>query len=124
MSESGSSVEFRNSARDFLRRSDQCKRVRALRGSAPGFERRVWQDIAEAGWLSILVPEEQGGLGLRLAEVAAIAEEVGRSLLPEPFAGAGVQAVAALCRVPENPLKTQLLDDLVCGRVMAGLAWQ
>ncbi len=124
MSESGSSAEFRNSARDFLRRSDQCRRVRALRGSASGFERSVWQDIAQAGWLSILVPEEQGGLGLGLAEVAAIAEEVGRSLLPEPFAGAGVQAVAALCRVPESPLKTQLLDDLVCGRVMAGLAWQ
>jgi alkylation response protein AidB-like acyl-CoA dehydrogenase len=124
MSETDSRAEFRNSARDFLSRSDHCKRVRVLRGAAPGFERSVWQAMAQAGWLSILVPEEQGGLGLGLAEVAAIAEEVGRSLLPEPFAGAGVQAVAALCLTPESALKTQLVDELTSGRVIAGFAWQ
>lgn len=115
---------FRDSARDLLGRADQLKRLRKLRAESPGFERDVWREIAEAGWLSILVPEEQGGLGLGLREVAAIAEEVGRCLMPEPFVGAGVQSVAALCRVPESALRKTLLEDVASGRTMAGLAWQ
>ena len=115
---------FRDSARDFLGRADQLKRLRKLRAASPGFERGVWREIADAGWLSILVPEEQGGLGLGLREVAAIAEEVGRCLMPEPFAGAGVQSVAALCRVPESELRNTLLEDVASGRTIAGLAWQ
>jgi alkylation response protein AidB-like acyl-CoA dehydrogenase len=115
---------FRDSARDLLGRSDQLKRLRQLRGAMPSFERSVWLKIAEAGWLSILVPEGQGGLGLGLREVTAIAEEVGRHLLPEPFVAAGVQSVAVLCQVPPSEVGTALLDQVTSGRAIAGLAWQ
>ena len=115
---------FRDSARDFLRRADQRKRVRSLRGTLPGFERAAWQEIAAAGWLSVLVSEGEGGLGLGRRELAAIAEEVGRSLLPEPFVGAGVQTVSALCQLPASALKSRLLEEAMSGRVIAGLAWQ
>jgi alkylation response protein AidB-like acyl-CoA dehydrogenase len=115
---------FRDSARDLLGRADQLKRLRRLRAASPGFERAVWQEIAAAGWLAILVPEEQGGLGLGLREVAAIAEEVGRCLMPEPFVGAGVQSVAALCKAPESELRKVLVEDVASGRTIAGVAWQ
>src|SRR3712207_2544002 len=98
MSADESIQAFRDSARDLLSRRDQIKRRRALAQGVSSFERSIWEEIAAAGWLSILVPEEQGGLGLSLREVAAIAEEIGRSLLPEPFVTAGVQTVAALLR--------------------------
>ena len=124
MSAADSIQAFRDSARDFLGRADPLKRLRKLRAASPGFERDVWREIAEAGWLSILVPEERGGLGLGLREVAAIAEEVGRCLMPEPFVGAGVQSVAALCKAPESELRNTLLEDVASGRVIAGLAWQ
>ena len=115
---------FRDSARDLLGRADQLARLRRLREEAPGFERTAWRELAEAGWLSILVPEDDGGLGLSLAEVAAIAEKAGRHLMPEPFVGAGVQSVAALCRAPESELRTTLLHDMTTGAAIAGLAWQ
>jgi alkylation response protein AidB-like acyl-CoA dehydrogenase len=122
---SGEAIEaFRDSARDYLGRTDQRQRVRALRSAPPGFDRAVWTEIAEAGWLSILVPEADGGLGLGLREVAAIAEEVGRNLLPEPFVAAGVQAVAALCALPESEIRTRLLQEVTGGRTIAALAWQ
>ncbi|MES2258286.1 MAG: acyl-CoA dehydrogenase [Pseudomonadota bacterium] len=118
---------FRDSARDFLRRGDQRQRVRRLRDSTPGFERATWNALAEAGWLSVLVPEARGGLGLGLAEAAAIGEEIGRQLLPEPYVGA-LQAVSALCRLPENgsgaALLAGLLAELQAGSLVAGLAWQ
>lgn len=115
---------FRNSARDLLRGSDQLQRIRTLRNATPPFDRGVWNEIAEAGWLSILVPETHGGLELGLREVAAISEQVGEHLLPEPFIGAGVHAIAALSAAPDSDLKKELLAAAIDGSAVFGVAWQ
>ena len=75
---------FRDSARDLLSRGNTTGRVRQLRESETGFDRSAWQEIANAGWLGVLVAEQDGGLGLGLREMSAIAEEIGQRLLPEP----------------------------------------
>jgi len=116
--------EFASSALQLLGRHDQVERVRALRGTRPGFERSMWRSMAEAGWFAILVPEVDGGLGLGFREVCAIAEAVGSRLLPEPFVAAGVQSVAVLCQAPAWPRRDALLREISAGRVIAGLAWQ
>ncbi len=115
---------FRDSTRDFLGRANTIARLRALRGSSPGFERSAWQQIAHAGWPAVLVMEDDGGLGLGLREMTAIAEEVGQHLLPEPYIAGAVQAVAALSRTPQSVLRTALLEQIACGELIAGLAWQ
>jgi alkylation response protein AidB-like acyl-CoA dehydrogenase len=115
---------FRTSARDLLGGADQLQRIRTLRAATPPFERGVWSELAAAGWLSILVPEAFGGLELGLREVAAIAEQVGESLLPEPFVAAGVQAIAVLGALPDSELKKQLLAGAGDGSVLLGVAWQ
>ena len=55
---------LRDSVADFVKRGTDIKRVRRLRDTQPGFERQVWKQMAEFGWLGILVPERFGGLGL------------------------------------------------------------
>jgi len=115
---------FRDSAADFLGAADQRQRIRALDASAEGFERSMWRQMAELGWLSILVPEDDGGLGLGLPEACAIAGEVGRHLLAEPFVDAGVQPLALLAALPAGALRSRLLEDLQSGARLAGVAWQ
>ena len=115
---------FRDSARDFLSRTNQIQRGRALRGTLPGFERGVWQEMADLGWLAILIPEAHGGLGLGLREVTAIAEEIGQQLMPEPFIAGAVHATAALCQLPDSELKSSLLAQMADGSLIVGLAWQ
>jgi alkylation response protein AidB-like acyl-CoA dehydrogenase len=118
---------FRDSAHDFLGRENQRTRMRQLRDTKPGFDKAVWHSMAEAGWLSILVPEDLGGLGLGLAETAIIAEAIGSELVPEPYAGAGVQTVAALrslCSLPSADIARALLYQVAAGKLIAGLAWQ
>ena len=77
---------FRDSASSFLKRTSSQARVRALRNSKEGFDRAGWRELAELGWPAILAPEHMGGMGLDVRHAAAVAEEVGRALLPEPVA--------------------------------------
>ena len=81
---------FRDSARDLLGRGNTIARLRKLRSSDTGFDRSAWQEIANAGWLGVLVPEHEGGLGLGLREMSALAEEIGQQL-PEPLIAVAVQ---------------------------------
>ncbi|MFJ4192527.1 acyl-CoA dehydrogenase family protein [Pseudomonas sp. NPDC089534] len=60
-------------------------RVRGLRYKLPGFDRTVWREIADNGWLGLAIPEAQGGVGLGMAEYCALLEVFGAALLPEPF---------------------------------------
>ena len=115
---------FRDSARDFLGRAGTIARLRALRDSETGFDRHAWQSLANAGWPAIFVSEQDGGLGLHLREMAAIAEEVGQHLLPEPYIASAVQATIALARSPEGALRSVLLEQLCAGELVLGLAWQ
>ncbi|MDP3522898.1 MAG: acyl-CoA dehydrogenase [Hydrogenophaga sp.] len=124
MSDNESIAMFRHSASGFLGAHDQRQRVRALEDAGGGFDRAVWQQLAELGWLSILVPESDRGLGLGLSELAAIAEEAGRHLLPEPLVDAGVHPVALLARLPAGGLRDELLADIQAGAQVAGVAWQ
>ena len=124
MSDKESIAAFRDSASGFLGATDQRRRVRALEEAGGGFDRSTWNQIAELGWLAILAPEDAGGMGLGLAEVAAIGEEVGRHLLPEPFVDAGVHPVALLCRLPASDARDALLAQVMSGEVVAGVAWQ
>ena len=115
---------FCDSAAAFLGAVDQRQRGRALEAAGGGFDRDVWQQLADMGWLSILVPESLDGLGLGLSEVAAIARACGRELLPEPFVDAGVHAIALMCALPVSPQRDELLKQLSTGRCVAGVAWQ
>ena len=67
------------------------KRIRALRADPLGFDRAMWAQVVDLGWLTLLLDEEQGGLGLGVRELAAIGEELGAALVPEP-----VMAVIAM----------------------------
>jgi alkylation response protein AidB-like acyl-CoA dehydrogenase len=67
-------------------------RARGLRYSQPGFERSKWKEFAELGWLAMLVSEDDGGLGMGMAELCVIARHMGRELTPEPLLTAAVIA--------------------------------
>ena len=55
---------LRDSAGKYGSREIHLKRSRELRGSSPGYDRQVWREMAELGWLGTLLPERFGGLGL------------------------------------------------------------
>ena len=55
-----------------------------------------WRAFADdVGIAGLLVPEKYGGAGCGPAEMAAVAEELGRALSPHPFLQSAVMAVEA-----------------------------
>ena len=115
---------LRASAAELVRRRLGVTRIRGLRDREPGFDLAVWREMAVAGWHRAVLPVEAGGLGLGFADLAAISEEIGRGLMPEPFAAFGVLTGAILAASDNPAARTRLLPDLVEGRILATVAWQ
>ena len=67
----------------FLRAPDRMAAVRAARHVFPGISPADWEAVASMGWMGLRLPEERGGVGFGLTEFCALAEELGRGLLPE-----------------------------------------
>jgi alkylation response protein AidB-like acyl-CoA dehydrogenase len=78
-------ILLKNSVRAAL--DEQCKpeHVRAMFDDAKGYSDHLWGEMAKLGWLGLPFPEEQGGAGLGLVELALVMEEMGRAAYPGPF---------------------------------------
>ncbi len=50
-----------------------------------GFDRALWSEYANLGWLGVALPESAGGAGGGATELAIVMAGVGRHLLLEPF---------------------------------------
>jgi alkylation response protein AidB-like acyl-CoA dehydrogenase len=61
-----------------------------------GYDHTVWSAMAEQGWLAIELPEDEGGLGMGMVELAVLCEEIGRRLVAAPFLPT-IVALGALC---------------------------
>jgi alkylation response protein AidB-like acyl-CoA dehydrogenase len=61
-----------------------------------GYDDAVWSAMADQGWLAIELPEDDGGLGLGMVELAVLCEEIGRRLVAAPFLPS-IVALGALC---------------------------
>jgi alkylation response protein AidB-like acyl-CoA dehydrogenase len=81
----------------------------------------VWADLAGQGWLGVHVAEELGGQGFGILELAVVAEELGRALVPGPYLPT-VVAAAVVTRHAEPPQAKALLPGIVDGSVPACVA--
>lgn len=105
---------IRDSAQAIAKRGD-LRRVREWRDRSPGFDRATWQAMCDLGWVGLRVAEEDGGSGLGMLELCALAEELGAALTPEPLI-AGVLAARLLDGAARR--------DLLVGNRIVLPAWQ
>lgn len=77
---------FRGAVRDLLAKECPPSVVRAAWDAEPGdLDRGVWASLEGMGVLSVLVPEDDGGLGLDACSLVPVLEESGRAALPHPI---------------------------------------
>jgi 3-oxochol-4-en-24-oyl-CoA dehydrogenase len=81
----------------------------------------VWSDLAGQGWLGIHVPEDLGGQGFGILELAVVLEELGRALMPGPFLPT-VLAAALLAGGSDPALAKAVVPGMVDGSTPACVA--
>ena len=98
--------------------------------SAGGFDRPLWEAMAEQGWLGVERPEAAGGLGLGMVEVAVLCEQLGRRAAPAPFLGSILAMVALQEAGVDEPVAPAVreaterwADRLSAGDAVGCLVW-
>src|SRR5882757_8294853 len=87
---------LRDSAARFAAQHSSGTRLRLRRDRGREFDPVVWKEMADAGFIAAAISEKYSGLGLSFDHRAALAEEFGRALLPEPYISSAIFAAAAL----------------------------
>jgi len=72
-------------ARSFLAAHDARGAARALLDQADEALPPFWKELCDLGWLGLHLPEECGGQGYGVPELAVVLEELGRAVAPGPF---------------------------------------
>ena len=113
---------LRESVERFVREHHTLPEHRRLAASADGFNRAYWKTYAELGWLGLALPEEVGGLGCSLVEVAIVMEEWGRGLALEPLLSTAILCAQLVERADGHARREKILRDLAAGKLLLALA--
>jgi alkylation response protein AidB-like acyl-CoA dehydrogenase len=113
--------DLRDMVRNLLDDRASSERVRAAVVTPEGYDTGLWHTAAELDLLGLLVPEEFGGVGAGLAEVAVVLHELGRRTVPLPIISGAVLAPTALLGGANRALAAEMLPTLATGERRAAV---
>ncbi len=115
---------LREAAAGFLKENAPVSAFREMRdsNSTEGFSRDLWSEMAQMGWVGILVPEEYGGSAFGMVGAGLIAEEMGKHLTTSPFLSTSVLATTAFAKFGSEAQKQHHLPKISSGECLYALA--
>ncbi|MFN7994433.1 MAG: acyl-CoA dehydrogenase family protein [Bryobacteraceae bacterium] len=113
---------LKSSAREFFSTECPWGEVRRLMNTGTAYDATLWQKMAQQGWTGIIFPEEYGGLGLGMVDMAVALEEMGRALLPGPYFSTVLLAGAAIESAGNAAQKKRYLSRISMGEARATVA--
>jgi alkylation response protein AidB-like acyl-CoA dehydrogenase len=114
---------LQGSARDFLQKECPMRLVRAMEEDEKGYDLNLWKQMADLGWLGLILPEEYGGSGGTMMDLVILLEEFGRALAPGPFVPTVVQVGLPMLWAGSEPQKRTYLPKLAQGELIGTMAW-
>jgi alkylation response protein AidB-like acyl-CoA dehydrogenase len=87
----------------FIAKDYNFEKRHAILESASGWDKDVWQELADLGVLALNIDEEHGGMGFGPLETGLVMGAFGAGLLLEPYLAAAVIAPALIRRLT-NPV--------------------
>ncbi|MBH1963430.1 MAG: acyl-CoA dehydrogenase family protein [Comamonadaceae bacterium] len=111
-----------DSAARFL--AEQCgfaRHLRIQRSSIAPLDRALWARFADMGWLGVLLPESDGGLGYEVADALPIVEAMGQQFVTEPYQEA-LAAMQLLLTQGDRTQRGHWLPSLIEGSALMLLA--
>ncbi|WZH51207.1 MAG: acyl-CoA/acyl-ACP dehydrogenase [Nocardioides alkalitolerans] len=84
----------------------------------------VWRRLtAELDLAAIAVPEDRGGAGFGLRELAVVIEETGAALVPDPVVSSAVLGLQALLLADDPAAVAEVVADALTGSALVTYAW-
>jgi len=113
---------FRTAVRDYLEQASSSPAVRTLMDTEQGYDEAVWRQMAnELGLHGIAAPEQWGGAGAGMPELAVVFEEMGAALLCSPFFATVALALQALLDSGDESAIDEFAPPLLDGSQVATL---
>jgi acyl-CoA dehydrogenase len=91
-------------------------------GASDGIPADLWKAIGEQGWLAVMIPEENDGIGLGLLDASVIARAFGAATVPGPWLST-VLAGEAIRLAGNADQKAKHLPRIAAGEVKAAVAF-
>lgn len=113
---------LKNSAREFLERECPTSLVRAMEDDERGYPAQLWEQMAGLGWMGLAFPQEYGGEGGSLTDLAVLLEEMGRAMLPGPFFATVVNVGLTILDAGTDSQKQQYIPRLASGALIGTAA--
>ena len=114
---------IQSEARKFLRERCSNEQVRQVMDEASKqLDAGLWQEIVKLGWTGLAIDEQYNGHALGYLEMCLVAQELGRSLAPVPFASTVYLAAETIKLAGNAEQKQRLLGHIAKGEKLGCLA--
>jgi len=113
---------LRTSARDFLETECTEKLVREVEDGDSSYSSELWKKIADLGWLGLVYPEQYGGAGMNVIDLAVLYEEFGRAMFPGPHLSTVVLGGMTVLEAGSDAQKADILPKIADGSKIVALA--
>jgi 3-oxocholest-4-en-26-oyl-CoA dehydrogenase beta subunit len=114
---------LREAARRFLKERCPSSYVRAMAEDEKGYAESLWLDMADLGWMGLMIPERWGGSEMEFLHLAVLLREMGYFCFPGPFFSTVVLGGLTLLESGSEAQKKSLLPLLATGKRFLTLAW-
>ena len=108
----------------FVRKDSPIARFRKLREEEGGlgWSKDVLRKMGELGWLALPFPEASGGLSGSCIDVALVLEQLGTTLVPEPYLSSVILGGLTVQRAGSDEQRARFLPSLIEGTSTLALA--
>jgi alkylation response protein AidB-like acyl-CoA dehydrogenase len=110
-----------DTANEFLAKQDARGAARALLEAPVEELPPFWKALTGLGWQGIHLPEEHGGSGYGIEELAVVIEALGRVVAPGPFVPTAI-ASATLAAAGDDATKSRWLPGMADGSTFGAVA--
>ena len=82
----------------------------------------IWNKMVELYWPALGIAEDQGGLGMGFIELAIVAEELGRAVVPSPWLATVTQFANSIRELGSVKQQAHFLPAVAAGEITGTLA--